>query len=133
MLNSLEYRLFPNACFVAGIVIPLIHHFSPLGVDRCIDNMMRLQPLLDKGPSSAPAPAEDLDIHEFYISLDNFNRTGLRHVLVQDGDNFKRQWAGIKASKKGHQTLGNYQQVSIKHFHTVLEIYLYGADKAAID
>ncbi|MFT6434631.1 MAG: phenylpropionate dioxygenase-like ring-hydroxylating dioxygenase large terminal subunit [Candidatus Azotimanducaceae bacterium] len=133
MLDSIEYHLFPNACFFPGIVIPLIYRFRPLGVDRCIHDVMLLQPLPDKGPRPSPAPVEYLDIDEPYTSLDTFNRTGLSHVLDQDSDNFKRQWAGIKASKKGRQTLGNYQEVRIRHFHAVLDTYLYAGNKAAID
>ena len=49
MLDSIEYHVFPNACFFPGITIPLIYRFRPLGVDRCIHDIMMLTPLPDSG------------------------------------------------------------------------------------
>ena len=128
MLDSIEYHLFPNACFFPGVVIPLIYRFRPLGVDRCVHDIMLLQPLPDSGIRPKPAPVEKLEIDEPYTSLASFNQTGLSHVLDQDTENFTRQWAGMKASKKGHQTLGNYQEVRIRHFHDVLDTFLRGGE-----
>ena len=124
MLDSIEYHVFPNACFFPGIVIPLIYRFRPLGVDRCIHDILLLQPKPENAEVPSPAPVERLDIDEPYVSLDSFKANRLSHVLDQDTDNFKRQWAGIKASLKGTQTLANYQEARIRHFHNTLDRYL---------
>jgi phenylpropionate dioxygenase-like ring-hydroxylating dioxygenase large terminal subunit len=124
MLDSIEYHLFPNACFFPGIVIPLIYRFRPLGVDKCIHDIMLLRPVPENGPRPAPADKEALAIDEPYVSLDSFKTNRLSAVLDQDTDNFKRQWAGVKASLKGTQTLGNYQEARIRHFHHTLDQYL---------
>ncbi len=124
MLDSIEYHLFPNACFFPGIVIPLIYRFRPLGVDRCIHDIMMLAPVPDSGERPAPAQVEKLAIDEPYVSLDSFKENRLSYVLDQDTDNFRMQWAGIKASRKGKQTLGNYQEARIRHFHKVLDDWL---------
>ena len=124
MLDSIEYHVFPNACFFPGIVIPLIYRFRPLGVDRCIHDIMLLQPVPDNGERPAPAPREHLEIDEPYVSLDSFKTNRLSYVLDQDTENFNRQWAGIKASLKGTETLGNYQEARIRHFHKTLDQYL---------
>jgi hypothetical protein len=124
MLDSIEYHLFPNACFFPGIVIPLIYRFRPLGVDKCIHDIMLLSPVPAGAPRPAPAQKESLGIDEPYVSLDSFKANRLSAVLDQDTDNFKRQWAGIKASMKGAQTLGNYQEARIRHFHHTLDRYL---------
>ena len=42
----------------------------------------------------------------------------------QDTKNFKRQRAGLQAALKTGQTLGNYQEVHIRHFHQTLDDYL---------
>ena len=124
MLDSIEYHLFPNACFFPGIVIPLIYRFRPLGVDKCIHDIMLLQPIPDDGPRPEPATKDVLGIEDSYVTVDAFKRNRLSGVLDQDTDNFKRQWAGIKASMKGTQTLGNYQEARIRHFHKTLDRYL---------
>ncbi|HIG40986.1 MAG TPA: aromatic ring-hydroxylating dioxygenase subunit alpha [Gammaproteobacteria bacterium] len=126
MLDSIEYHLFPNACFFPGIVIPLIYRFRPLGVDKCIHDIMLLQPVPDNGPRPEPAATVHLDIDDPYTSVPAFKENRLAHVLDQDTDNFKRQWAGILASLKGSETLGNYQEARIRHFHNTLDNYLEG-------
>ena len=124
LLDSIEYHLFPNACFFPGVVIPLIYRFRPLGVDRCVHDILLLQPVPDSGERPPPAAKESLDIDTPYVALESFNQNRLAAVLDEDTSNFKRQWAGIKASAKGKQTLANYQEVRIRHFHAALDEYL---------
>ena len=122
LLDSIEYHLFPNACFFPGIAIPLIYRFRPLGVDRCIHDILQLRPVPAHGPRPAPAPVYKLGIDTPYTSVPGFGP--LAGVLDQDTANFKRQWAGMQASLKPGQTLGNYQEARIRHFHQVLDTYL---------
>ena len=124
MLDSIEYHVFPNACFFPGITIPLIYRFRPLGVDKCIHDIMMLRPLPDSGERPKPAETIKLGIDEPYVSVESFATNRLAYVLDQDTDNFKRQWAGIRASLKGRETLGNYQEARIRHFHKALDSYL---------
>jgi hypothetical protein len=56
--------------------------------------------------------------------VEAFAESGLAYVLDQDTDNFRRQRAGMKASLKAGQTLGNYQESRIRHFHLTLDEYL---------
>jgi phenylpropionate dioxygenase-like ring-hydroxylating dioxygenase large terminal subunit len=126
MLDSIEYHLFPNACFFPGIVIPLIYRFRPLTVDTCIHDILLLQPVPDHGPRPKTAKKIRVEMDENYADVPAFAGNRLGAVLDQDTDNFKRQWAGIKASLKGAETLGNYQEARIRHFHSVLDGYLAG-------
>jgi phenylpropionate dioxygenase-like ring-hydroxylating dioxygenase large terminal subunit len=124
MLDSIEYHVFPNACFFPGINIPLIYRFRPMGVDRCIHDIMLLRPVPDSGKRPEPARVVRLEIDEPYVSVESFRSSRLSYVLDQDTDNFRRQWRGIEASRKGRQTLGNYQECRIRHFHRTLDSYL---------
>lgn len=124
MLDSIEYHLFPNACFFPGITIPLIYRFRPLTVDTCLHEILLLQPVPDGGPRPPPAAAVRIGIDQSYTDVDDFKGNRLAAVLDEDTDNFKRQSAGMKASLKPGQTLGNYQEVRIRHFHKVLDEYL---------
>jgi len=124
MLDSIEYFLFPNACFFPGINIPLVYRFRPLDVDHCIHEIMLLRPVPANAPRPAPAKVMELGIEDSYESVAEFG--GLAYVLDQDTHNFKRQRAGMKASLKPGQTLGNYQEARIRHFHKRLDEYLAG-------
>ncbi len=124
MLDSIEYHIFPNACFFPGIVIPLIYRFRPLGVDKCIHDIMMLRPVPADGERPPPVEKVALEIDKPYVSVPGFKENRLSYVLDQDTDNFKRQWAGMRASQKGAQTLGNYQEARIRHFHNTLDTYL---------
>jgi phenylpropionate dioxygenase-like ring-hydroxylating dioxygenase large terminal subunit len=121
MLDSIEYHLFPNACFFPGIQIPLVYRFRPNGFDSCIHEILVLQPVPDSGERPPPAPVIDLDVDDSYESVEGF---WLARVLDQDTDNFHRQWAGMQASLKPGQTLGNYQEARIRRFHKTLDEYL---------
>ncbi len=121
LLDSIEYHLFPNACFFPGINIPLIYRFRPLGVDKTLHDIMMLKPVPRSG-RPAPVEAASLDLETSYTTVEGFEYLGL--VLDQDSDNFKRQWAGMRTSRKKGQTLANYQEVRIRHFHETLNSYL---------
>jgi phenylpropionate dioxygenase-like ring-hydroxylating dioxygenase large terminal subunit len=121
MLDSIEYHLFPNACFFPGIQIPLIYRFRPLSVGQCVHEILILQPLPEAGERPAPAEPVKLQIEDSYTSVEGF---WLAHVLDQDTDNFQRQWRGMNASMKAGQTLANYQEVRIRRFHKTLDEYL---------
>lgn len=121
MLDSIEYHLFPNACFFPGIQIPLIYRFRPLGHDSCLHEILTLHPIPDSGDRPPPAEKITLDMETSYTTLDGF---ALAHVLDQDTENFHRQWAGMKASQKAGQTLGNYQEARIRRFHKTLLEYV---------
>ncbi len=124
MLDSIEYHLFPNACFFPGIAIPLIYRFRPLTVDRCIHEIMLLYPVPEQGPRPEPAAVVKLGIDDSYTTAPGFETNRLAPVLDQDTDNFKRQHAGIQASMKSGATLGNYQEARIRRFHKTLDEYL---------
>ncbi len=127
MLDSIEYHLFPNACFFPGIQIPLVYRFRPVGFDRCLHEILMLQPVPDNGPRPAPAKPVDLDIDTSYTTVPGFP---LARVLDQDTENFHRQWAGMQASLKQGQTLGNYQEARIRNVHKTLDTYLNRQDES---
>ena len=124
MLDSIEYFLFPNACFFPGIGIPLIYRFRPLDVDHCVHEVLMLKPVPENGERPPPADVVKLGIDDSYTTVADFAATGLAHVLDQDTENFKRQRAGVKAALKTGQTLGNYQEVRIRRLHMTLDEYL---------
>ena len=65
-----------------------------------------------------------LEAHEPFSDANEVMGEGLARIFDQDGANLPRVQAGMKASKKGSITLGNYQEVRIRHFHQTLDKYL---------
>lgn len=123
MMDSIEYFLFPNAFFFPGISIRLCYRFRPLGVDETLHEILVLQPLPASGERPPPATPIRLGVEDSYTTIPDF---ALAEILDQDTENLKLQRDGAKASRKGAQTLGNYQEARIRQMHLTLDQYLAG-------
>lgn len=123
MLDSIEYFLFPNAFFFPGIGIRLCYRFRPLGPDETLHEILVLQPLPASGERPPPATPIRLGVDDRYTTVPGF---ALAEILDQDTENLKLQRDGAKASRKGAQTLGNYQEARIRQLHLTLNEYLTG-------
>jgi phenylpropionate dioxygenase-like ring-hydroxylating dioxygenase large terminal subunit len=121
MLDSIEYFLFPNAFFFPGINIRLCYRFRPIDVDHCLHEILVLQPLPPGKPRPAPAKPVRLGIDDSYTTVPGF---ALASILDQDTENLKMQRTGARASRKGAQSLGNYQEARIRQLHLTLDGYL---------
>lgn len=123
VLDSVQYFVFPNAFFFPGILLRLVYRFRPIDVDHCLHEILVLDPVSDGVAKGPPAAVIDLDEYALYQDVPGFT---FGQVFDQDTDNLRNQRAGIKASRKGRITLGNYQEVRIRHFHQTLDTYLNG-------
>ena len=70
------------------------------------------------------APTYRLGIDEPFSDAAEVMGAGLSNVFNQDGANLPQVQKGLKASKKGAVSLGNYQEVRIRHFNQTLDKYL---------
>jgi phenylpropionate dioxygenase-like ring-hydroxylating dioxygenase large terminal subunit len=125
MLYSIEYHLFPNMFVFPGISIGLIYRFRPNGndPDTCIYDLIFTRPLPDSGERpEAPLPYR-VEIDQSYQTVPGIN-PGLAYVFDQDTAIMEMQRKGMKASKKGALTLGNYQEVRVRAIHKTLDKYL---------
>jgi phenylpropionate dioxygenase-like ring-hydroxylating dioxygenase large terminal subunit len=123
MLDSIEYFLFPNAFFFPGINIRLCYRFRPIDVDHCLHEILLLQPVPPGKPRPAPAKPIRLGVDDSYTTVPGF---ALASILDQDTDNLRMQRSGARASRKGAQSLGNYQEARIRQLHLTLDGYLAG-------
>lgn len=121
MLDSIEYFIFPNAFFFPGINIRLCYRFRPIDVDHCLHEILVLQPVPDGQERPPPAKPIRLDVDESYTKIPGF---ALAEILDQDTENLKMQRNGAKASRKGAQSLGNYQEARIRRMNMTLDSYL---------
>ena len=123
MLDSIEYHLFPNAFFFPGMLISMAYRFRPLGddVDRCLFEIVMLEPLPDGATHPDPPEPVYLTAEQSYTEIDELAWLGA--VYDQDTGNLLRQQQGLKTTRKGI-TLGNYQEARIRRFHLTLDDYL---------
>ena len=123
MLDSIEYHLFPNAFFFPGALISMAYRFRPLDddVDRCLFEILMLEPLAEGATHPDPPDPVYLEVEQSYTEVDELAWLGA--VYDQDTSNLHLQQQGLKTSRKGI-TLGNYQEARIRRFHQTLDHYL---------
>ena len=125
MIDTIEYHLFPNMVLFPGVSLPMVYRFRPLGTDveRCLFEILFLRPLAE-GEERPDAPevamVSEEESYDVVPGMDPY----LAHVYDQDTANLRAQQQGFNASKKRGETLGNYQEARIRHFHRTLDRYL---------
>ena len=123
-LDSIEYFLFPNFFIFPGLSLPMAYRFrpDPNDPDYSYFDLYFLRP---HDPASRPPPPPEpmmLDVKDSYTLAEGLGFLGA--VYDQDTDNMAAQTRGFKACAKGGQTLGNYQEVRIRHLHQRVADYL---------
>lgn len=125
VIDTIEYHIFPNMVLFPGVSLPMVYRFRPIGndPDRTLFELLFLRPVPDDG--EAPEPPEPFRIgeDESYSTVPGFD-PAFGYVYDQDTDNLRAQQQGFRASRKGKQTLGNYQESRIRHFQMVVDKYL---------
>ena len=129
LMDSIQYHLFPNTYFHAGVTLPLIYRFRPNGMDvnSAIFDILVLRPL-EPGQAAPEAPDPVLlGEGDSYTTVEGLD-PGLGRVYDQDTGNLRMQQRGIiashAASRKPGETLGNYQEVRIRRIHKTLDKFL---------
>ena len=128
-LDGIEYFVFPNFVPWGGYLTPLVYRFRPWGDDpgRCLMEVMLLEPLPD-GPRPAPATLRFLGDGEGFATAPELGFLG--PILDQDTRTVARVQRGLRASQRPETILARYQEVRIRHFHTVLGEYVSGAGES---
>ena len=126
MMDSTLYLLFPNFAPWAGHGTVITYRHRPNGddVDSCIMDIFLLTRYPEGTEPPPDAPTFRLGIDEPFSDAAHVMGAGLSNVFNQDGANLPQVQKGLKASKKGAVTLGNYQEVRIRHFNQTLDKYL---------
>ncbi len=126
LMDSTLYLLFPNFAPWAGHGQVITYRHRPNGddVDSCIMDIYLLARYPEGTEPPEDAPTFRLGIDEPFSDAAEVLGAGLANVFNQDGANLPQVQKGMKASRKGTVTLGNYQEVRIRHFHQTLEKYI---------
>jgi nitrite reductase/ring-hydroxylating ferredoxin subunit len=125
LLDCFSYTLFPNTFLFPGISLPMVYRFRPDPRDhrKSIYEVLFLRPVPVDG--NRPAPAEPIRLRDdqSFTEAEGMD-PGFGAILDQDTDNLILQQEGLEASAKRGLTLGNYQEIRIRHFEQAVDRYV---------
>ncbi len=123
-LDSIEYFAFPNAFFFPGLSLGMVYRFrpDPTSIDHSYFDLLMLRPRPLNGEAPPPPEVIELDVNDSYTIAKGLG--GLGRVYDEDTANMAAQTRGFRSSRKGAQTLGNYQEVRARHLQQRVREYL---------
>ncbi|WP_159983655.1 MULTISPECIES: Rieske 2Fe-2S domain-containing protein [unclassified Novosphingobium] len=129
IIDTIEYHLFPNMILFPGLSLPMVYRFRPIGLDpnRTLFEILFLRPVPDCKKRPEPAPAVYVKENESYSIVPGMD-VAFAMVYDQDTNNLRSQQQGflnaLHSGRKVAQTLGNYQEVRIRHFNATVDKYV---------
>ncbi len=132
IVDSIAYFVFPNQQFFVGHTFPIVYRFRPLGQahDRSLFDLILLKPRPKDGTPVEPAEPYWLKAEESYTTVPGMDPY-VGHVFDQDTGNMQAAHEGALTALKPGATLGNYQEIRVRHFHRTLMKTLDVTDKGA--
>lgn len=125
LLDCFSYTVFPNVFLFPGISLPMVYRFRPDPRDhrKCIYEVLFLRPVPKDGNRPMPAEPIHLQDHQSFCEAEGMD-PGFGAILDQDTDNLVLQQEGLEASAKPGLTLGNYQEIRVRHFERAVDKYV---------
>jgi phenylpropionate dioxygenase-like ring-hydroxylating dioxygenase large terminal subunit len=125
IVDSIAYFVFPNQQFFSGVSFPIVYRFRPLGMqhDRTLFDLILLKPRPTDGTPVQTAEPVHLKAEESYTTVPGMDPY-VGHVFDQDTGNMQAAHEGALTAAKSGATLGNYQEIRIRHMHQTLDKYL---------
>jgi len=125
LLDTYSYTFFPNLFLFPGISLPMIYRFRPDASDhrRTIYEVMFMRPKPKDGSPVETAEVQVLQDHQSFAEAEGMD-PGFGVILDQDTGNLYAQQEGLEASAKPGITLGDYQEIRIRHFELAIDKYI---------
>jgi len=125
IVDSIAYFVFPNQQFFAGVSFPIVYRFRPLGMthDRTLFDLVILKTRPKDGTAYQTATPVRIKSDQSYSTVPGMDPY-IGNVYDQDTGNMEAAQEGFLASGKRGATLGNYQEIRIRHMHRTLDKYL---------
>jgi phenylpropionate dioxygenase-like ring-hydroxylating dioxygenase large terminal subunit len=125
LLDCFSYTVFPNTFLFPGISLPMVYRFRPDPKDFrvTIYEVMFMRPVPKEGERPAPAEPIVLEMEQSFKEAEGMD-PGFGAILDQDTDNLFLQQEGLEASAKHGLTLGNYQEIRVRHFEQAVDKYM---------
>ena len=130
IVDSIAYFVFPNQQFFSGVSFPIVYRFRPLAMqhDRTLFDLILLKPRPTDGTPVQTAEPVHLKAEESYTTVPGMDPY-VGHIFDQDTGNMQAAQEGALTAAKSGATLGNYQEVRIRHMHQTLDKYLSSAGR----
>lgn len=127
LLDCFSYTVFPNTFLFPGISLPMVYRFRPVKGDhrKCLYEVLFLRPVPKDGARPEPASEVRLEEHQSFTEAEGMD-PGFGAILDQDTENLLLEQEGLEASAKKGLTLGNYQEIRIRHFELMVDKYVNG-------
>lgn len=127
LLDCFSYTVFPNTFLFPGISLPMVYRFRPVKGDhrKCLYEVFFLRPVPKDGKRPEPACEVRLQEHQSFTEAEGMD-PGFGAILDQDTENLLLEQEGLEASAKKGITLGNYQEIRIRHFEKTVDKYVNG-------
>ena len=125
LLDCFSYTVFPNTFLFAGISLPMVYRFRPVVDDhrKCLYEVFFLLPVPEG--TERPEPAEEVKLEEHQSFCDAAGMDpGFGAILDQDTENLLLEQEGLEATAKPGLTLGNYQEIRVRHFEATVDKYM---------
>jgi hypothetical protein len=125
ILDCFSYTLFPNCFLFPGISLPMVYRFRPSPRDHreSFYEVLFLRPKPTDGSYFETAELVTIAKHQSFKEAAGMD-AGFGDILDQDTDNLILQQQGIEASAKPGITLGDYQEIRIRHFQMAIDKYM---------
>jgi nitrite reductase/ring-hydroxylating ferredoxin subunit len=125
IIDCFSYTVFPNTFLFPGISLPMVYRFRPNPRDHR-ESYYECYFLLPKPTDgSTPETAEMVTLkHGQSFKEAAGMDPGFGAILDQDTDNLVMQQEGLEASAKHGLTLGNYQEIRVRHFEKAVDKYM---------
>ena len=127
LLDCFSYTVFPNMFVFAGISLPMVYRFRPVADDhrKTLYEVFFLRPLPKSGERPEPAEQQHMADDQSFVDAEGMD-DGFGVILDQDTENLLLQQQGVEASAKKGLTLGNYQEIRVRHFELAIDKYVSG-------
>jgi len=125
ILDCYSYTIFPNCFLFPGISLPMVYRFrpNPRNHRESLYEVMFLRPKPSDGSPVTTAECVHLTAEQSFKEAEGMD-PGFGGILDQDTDNLFLQQEGIEASAKHGLTLGDYQEIRIRHFNKAVDKYM---------
>ncbi|MFT5705152.1 MAG: phenylpropionate dioxygenase-like ring-hydroxylating dioxygenase large terminal subunit [Shewanella sp.] len=128
MLDALVYNVFPNFAPWGGYAPNIVYRWLPDGndPDSCFMEAMVLKRGIKGEAHSIPCPVHLLRDDEKWSDAEELGALG--PIFDQDMGNMPVVQQGMRAAKNKKIELANFQEIRLRHIHTILNRYMQGWD-----
>ena len=125
ILDCFSYTVFPSCFLFPGISLPMVYRFRPSPRDHreSLYEVLFLRPKPKDGSHYEPADPVYIGKNQSFKEAEGMD-PGFGGILDQDTDNLILQQEGLEASAKPGLTLGDYQEIRIRHFQAAVDKYM---------